>query len=60
MTSASAGRGQARKGALKVRHDSFVASASGGEISESEVPRGEAQAKLRKLVGMMEKAGQLF
>jgi hypothetical protein len=57
----SAARGQARKGALKVRQqDSYVASASGGEISESEVlPRGEAQARLRKLVGKMEKAGKL-
>ena len=45
---------------MKVRQDSFVASASGGEISESEVPTGEAQAKLRKLIGMMEKAGKLY
>jgi hypothetical protein len=45
---------------LKVRQDSFVASVSGGEISESDMPRGEAQAKLRKLIGMMEKAGKLF
>jgi hypothetical protein len=44
---------------LKVRQDSFV-SVSGGEISESDMPRGEAQAKLRKLIGMMEKAGKLF
>ena len=57
----SAGRGQARKGALKVRQDIYVASASGGEISESEVlPRGEAQARLRRLVGKMEKAGKLL
>lgn len=44
---------------MKVRQDSYVASASGGEISESEVPRGEAQARLRRLVGKMEKAGKL-
>ena len=48
MNSASAARGQARKGALKVIRDSYVgASASGGEVSEGEMPRGEAQAKLR-------------
>jgi hypothetical protein len=45
---------------LKVRHDSYVASISGGEISENDMPRGEAQAKLRKLIGMMDKAGKLF
>ena len=61
MNSASAGRGMARKGALKVRRDSYVgASASGGEVSEGEVPRGEAQVWLRKVVGKMGQAGKLI
>jgi hypothetical protein len=61
MNSASAGRGLARKGALKVRRDSYVgASASGGEVSEGEVPCGGAHAWLRKLVAKMGQAGKLI
>ena len=46
---------------MKVRRDSYVgASASGGEVSEGEVPRGEAQAWLRKVVGKMGQAGKLI
>ena len=60
ITSASAGRRMARKGVLKVRQDSFVASASGGDVSENDMPRGLSQAKLMQLNGMMDKAGKLF
>ena len=46
---------------MKVRRDSYVgASASGGEINEGEVPRGEAQAWLRKVVGKMGQAVKLI
>ena len=46
---------------MKVRQDSYVgASASGGEISEGEVPQGEAQAWLMKVVGKMGQAGKLI